>query len=177
MVSAYFSAIEYLNAMSMVPGILLSSIFIPNNPYWYCPVAYTLVCLASISYHLSKAFYGYQAFTHRLDIVAQQLCIISSSIANPHHNAIDTLVILMMTFATLLYDINTSWERHAVHTLNFLGVIMAIIPLGNPQEWVNIFSLAFMSFILSYIKYFEALHIVFHIAVHYGMAYYWKLIM
>lgn len=173
--------IEYMNAVSMIPGVVMAlqvlSTMERATRIWYCPFAYIIMCFTSMLYHSTKVHYGYHPMIHKLDIIAQQLCVLAFSLANPYHQFLDTYIILGSFILSHTFNINKYWERHLLYLVNFVSSIFCVVPNGRAVTWEILFCLKFIFFVLSYYRQLAFLHVLFHATIHLGALYFWFLIM
>jgi hypothetical protein len=115
---------EILKALSMLPGIHLSSRWLFHMPQTISVWGYMLTCCTSFIYHFHSAVCTKSGKYLRLDLLGQNIGLLSGLATSPYGKT-SPLILLPLTSISFLADLENKKERMLAFYVQALNILTA----------------------------------------------------
>jgi hypothetical protein len=158
---------DVFNALSMVPGIALSYVWIRESDYPYniSMYGYIVTCACSITFHLAKAYYGSSMHQRwlRIDLIGQNVGLICGG-SQTRLGYSSVLMVLPLSIVCLVANLDNPKEKQLAFVANFINIL---ITYSYKLELVAQWFIAVMFFALDdFIPSYGVGHTVWHLMCH-----------
>jgi hypothetical protein len=162
-----FKIQEFFNSISMIPGVIMSLLFMRHRPLVLCVpmIGYIITCSSSILFHGKAVYHAGNPKLLRLDLISQNIGLIIGSIYSPIINYPGRIIkiIYVATISGYYANLENENEQNFAFMANAINILIA----NSFNKWLMIQWVA--SFIIFKIpkKYTHACwHILCHCIVY-----------